>query len=164
MSLGGVGHVEITEGCFGWGKELIIWLTDIIGFSGERWCFLGWGMVDFGVRINMFPINGWDTNNVWQVYGLSRNPHAHGNVKRIMWSILYNTRAYHIQLMIHSGCVTERLNTILIWRTTTLDPWHSHGMLYLHDWWPARSGMVDSCMDSLMESQSLYVTSMLHQS
>ena len=68
-----------------WGQELIVWLTDIIGFIAKRWCFLGWGMVAFGFCINMVPINGWDTNNVWHVYGWGRHPHAHDNVKRIIW-------------------------------------------------------------------------------
>jgi len=40
----------------------------------------------------------------------------------------------------NSDCLNERLNTIIIWRNAILDPWHSHGMLYLHDWWPAGFG------------------------
>ena len=72
----------------------------------------------------------------------------------IMWSMLYNTRADHMQPVIHSGCLNERLNTILIWRTATLDPWHSHGMIYLHNW----SRMVHNYRDSLTESESLYGT------
>ena len=115
-------------------------------------------MVAFGFCINMVPMNGWDTNNVWHVYGRGGNPHAHNDFKRIMWSMLYNTRADHIQLMIHSGCLNERLYTILIWRTATLDPWHSHGMLYLHDWWFVGFGTVHNCRDSVTESQSLYGT------
>ena len=65
MYLGGVGHVEIIDKFFGLTNcplmcedyDLIVWLTDIIGFSGERWCFLGWGMVAFSFCINMVPIN-----------------------------------------------------------------------------------------------------------
>ena len=59
VSLGGVGHVEPSEGFSGlvpldvWGQELIIWPMNIIGFSAERWCFWGWGMVAFGFCINM---------------------------------------------------------------------------------------------------------------
>ena len=110
-------------------------------------------MVAFGFCIDMVPINGWDTNNVWHLYGWGRHPHARNDhIKRIMWSKLYNTRADHVQLMIHRGCLKKRLNTILIWRTATLDPWNSHGMLYLHNWWPTKSGTVHNRGDLLTES------------
>ena len=55
----------------------------------------------------------------------------------------------------NSGCLNKKRNTIPIWRNATLDPWNSHGMLYLHDWWSTGSGMVHSLMT---ESQSLYST------
>ena len=97
-----------------WGKNLIIGMTDIIGFAVEGCCFMGFGMVGSGFCINMVPINGWVTNNVWHLYGWGRHPHACNNVKIIIWYMLYNTRVDHIQLMIHSGFLTERLNTILI--------------------------------------------------
>ena len=134
-----------------WGKDLILCLTDIIGFSGERWCFLGWGMADFGFCINMVPINGWDTNNVWHVYGRGGHTHARNDVKIIMWSKLHNARADHVQLLLHSGFLNKRMNLILIWRNPTLDPWHFHGMIYLHDWRLAGSIMVHSYRDPLTE-------------
>ena len=31
---------------------------DIIGFFGERWCFLDWGVVDFGFVLIWFPSMG----------------------------------------------------------------------------------------------------------
>ena len=31
---------------------------EIIGFAVERWCFQGWGMVDFGFVLIWFPSMG----------------------------------------------------------------------------------------------------------
>ena len=109
-----------------WGKELTVWPTDIIGFSGERWHFLAWGMVAFGFCINMVPINGWDTNNVWHIYGWGRNPHARNDVKRIMWSKLYNTRVDHVQLLLQYG-VSSMRGWIQYWFQELLH-W-THGIL-----------------------------------
>ena len=105
----------------------------------KKQCFLIQDMVDFGFILMLVPINGWDTNNVWHVYGWGGHTHARNNVKIIMWSRLQNAIVDHVQLLLHNGGLTERLNTLLIWRTDTSDPWHSHGMQYVHNWWFVRT-------------------------
>ena len=96
--------------------------------------------------------------NMWHVYGRGRHPHACNNVKIIMWSGIQYARDDHVQLLLHNGFLNKSLNTILIWRTDTSDPWNSHGILYLHNWWSVGSREVHNCKDSLTESQSLYGT------
>ena len=61
---------------------IIVKIVERLETPTEKWSFLVQTTVYFGFLLLVLK-NGWDTCNVWHVYGWGRHTHARNNVKRI---------------------------------------------------------------------------------
>ena len=132
------------------------WIIRIVERPMKKQWFIVWDMVDFGshkwVRYNEYMTCIWTRRASPCLWQCQKN--------NLIYALKYKSQSYTTDVTIMVSSMWGWIQ----WWSGTLDPWNSHGMLYIHDWWSGRSGMVHSCVDSLIESQNLCGTSMLHQS